>query len=64
MDELKEKIENMIAEKLADHDKLSCADIHELASAYSELEKNEMFRRLADCNDQCGGSSACKGECK
>jgi len=47
MDELKEKIENMIAEKLADHDKLSCVDIHELASAYSELEKNEIFRRAA-----------------
>jgi hypothetical protein len=53
MDDLREKIENMIAERLADHDRLSCQDLHELACAYAELEKNELLRRIANHKNEC-----------
>ena len=43
--ELHDKIENSISEKLKQP--LTCQEIHELAAAYVELEKNAWMERLS-----------------
>lgn len=55
---LHDKIENAIAEKLKMP--LTCQEIHELAAAYAELEKNTLLERLSTsstfnaCSCGCG----------
>lgn len=59
MERLRNGIEDMIAEKLEQHAKgqsLSCAELRDLAAAYSELEKNELLRNLTSAvgGPSCG----------
>lgn len=45
LDYLRGEIENKIAEKLKQP--LTCKEIHELAAAYADLEKNTLLERLS-----------------
>lgn len=58
--ELHDKIENAISKKLKHP--LTCQEIHELAAAYADLEKNVWMERLsAPVNDEHFKHDCCCG---